>query len=146
MPTIGRFPRFRSYGRKRKHHLQAPNGDSQKLTAYTFRLTNFNVAISVLSLFVLLAKLISFIMKVYYPVIGVFASFAMTALYATSVYGQAGPDYADSRYPSPVAWYIRKSCDPARPWNAYKSCQLAKGSFAVTVYLLYVPPYLLVNL
>lgn len=101
-------------------------------------LTNFNVAISVLSLFVLLAKLISFIMKVYYPVIGVFASFAMTALYATSVYGQAGPDYADSRYPSPVAWYIRKSCDPARPWNAYKSCQLAKGSFAVTVYLLFI--------
>ena len=84
----------------------------------------------------LLAKLIAFIMKVYYPAIGVFASFAMTTLYATSVYGQAGPDYADSRYPSAVAWYLRKSCDLAKPWHGYKSCQLAKGTFAVTVYML----------
>lgn len=139
MPTIGHSPRFPSYGRKRESRLALILlEDGSKLTANTHRLTNFNVAISVLSLFIMLAKLISFIMKVYYPVIGVFTSFAMTALYTTSVYGQAGPDYADSRYPSPVAWYIRKSCEPARPYNAYKSCQLAKGTFAVTVYMLYV--------
>lgn len=91
-----------------------------------------------LSLFILLAKLISLIMKVFYPVFGVVVSLAMTVLYAVSIYGQAGPDYADPRYPSPVAWYIRLSCDIARPYGAYSDCQMAKGTFAVTVYMTYV--------
>jgi hypothetical protein len=85
---------------------------------------------------VLLAKLIAFIMKVWYPIVALVFSFTLMALYTTSVYGQAGPDYADKRYPSPVAWYIRYSCEPARPWGAYHDCQLAKGTFAVTVYML----------
>lgn len=102
------------------------------------RITEFNVAISVISLFVLLTKMIAFIMKWYYPVIGLFFSTAMTALYATSIYGQAGPDYADSRYPSPVAWYIRYGCDIARPFGAVKHCMIAKGTFAVTTYLLFL--------
>ncbi|KAJ4290739.1 hypothetical protein N0V88_006488 [Collariella sp. IMI 366227] len=62
--------------------------------------------------------------------------FALHALYATSVAGQAGPDHADSRYPSSVPWYISGSCDLAKPYGAVKSCMIAKGSFAVTVYLL----------
>ena len=78
------------------------------------------------------------IMHVFYPIMGLVVSVALTALYATSVYGQAGPDYADKRYPSPVAWYISKSCDVAKPYNAANSCMLAKGTFAVTAYLLYV--------
>lgn len=80
--------------------------------------------------------MIGFIMKVWYPIVGLFFSFAMTALYSTSVYGQAGPDYADSRYPSPVAWYIRYSCDIAAPYGAAKQCMMAKGTFAVTIYML----------
>lgn len=99
-------------------------------------LTSFNVAISILALFVLLAKMIATIMKVYYPIIGTFVGLCLTALFTVSVYGQAGPDYADSRYPSPVAWYIRYGCDIAEPYNAAKSCQMAKGTFAVTVYML----------
>jgi hypothetical protein len=100
------------------------------------RLTNFNVAISILALFILLAKMIATIMKVYYPIFGTLVGLCMTALFTVSVYGQAGPDYADSRYPSPVAWYIRYGCDIAAPYNAAKSCQMAKGTFAVTVYML----------
>ena len=100
------------------------------------RLPNFNVAIPVISLFLLLARMILTIMHVFYPIMGTFAAFALTALYATSVYGQMGPDYADARYPSPVAWYISKSCDYAKRNNAANSCMLAKGTFAVTVYLL----------
>ncbi|KAH8883670.1 hypothetical protein GQ53DRAFT_427843 [Thozetella sp. PMI_491] len=99
-------------------------------------LTNFNVAISVISLFILLAKMISLIMKVFYPVFGAFVSTALTVLYAVSIYGQAGPDYADARYPSPVAWYIRMGCDIARPYGQYKNCQLAKATFAVSVYMM----------
>ncbi len=67
---------------------------------------------------------------------GSIVALVMTALYATSVYGQAGPDYADPRHPSPVAWYIAKSCNFAQADGAVGSCQLAKGTFAATCYLL----------
>lgn len=101
-------------------------------------LTYFNVAISIVALFVLLAKMIATIMKIYYPIFGLLVSTALASVFAVSVYGQAGPDYLDPRYPSPVPWYIRKSCDLAIPFNAVKSCHMAKGTFAVTVYLLAV--------
>ncbi|KAK3335345.1 hypothetical protein B0T19DRAFT_452287 [Cercophora scortea] len=99
-------------------------------------LTNFNVAISVVSLFSLLSKMIATIMKVYYPIIGLVANLGLTAIYTVSVYGQAGPDYADPKHPSPVAWYIRMSCDVAKPYNAVGNCQMAKASFAVTVLMM----------
>ena len=99
------------------------------------RLTNFNVAISVLSLFVLVAKLIGFIMRVWTPIVGVVFSLAMSVLYTVSVYGQMGPDYYDPTRPSPIAWYIRYGCWPAEGFqnDAVRSCQLAKGTFATTV-------------
>jgi len=101
-------------------------------------ITNFNVAISVISLFLLLTKMILSIMHVFYPIFGTFVALSLTTLYATSVYGQAGPDYADPRYPSPVAWYIAKSCNYAANDGAVGSCQLAKGTFAVTCYMLFL--------
>ena len=122
-----------------------PGPAAKVLTVRASRITNFNVAISVISLFLLLARMILAIMHVFHPIMGTFTAFTMTALYATSVYGQAGPDYADSRYPSPVAWYIAKSCDYAKRYNAVNSCLMAKGTFAVTSYLLYVSPFLLVH-
>ena len=100
------------------------------------RLTSFNVAISIVALFMLLAKMIATIMEVFYPIFGTFVSLSLTALFAVSVYGQAGPDYADSRYPSPVAWYIRYGCDIAAPYGAAGSCRMAKGAFGVTVYMM----------
>jgi hypothetical protein len=103
---------------------------------HSSRLTNFNVAITVVALFILLAKMIATIMKIFYPILGAFVGVSMTALFAVSVYGQIGPDFADPRYPSPVAWYIRLSCDIAKPYGAVNSCQLSKGAFAVTVFLL----------
>lgn len=91
-----------------------------------------------LSLFVLLAKLIAFIMKLWYPIVGVLFSTGMSVVYAVSVYGQMGPDYYDPLRPSPMAWYIRMGCWPAQGFsnNAVRSCQLAKGTFAMTVYML----------
>lgn len=77
--------------------------------------------------------MIATIMKVYYPILGLFVNFCLTGLYAASVYGQAGPDYADPRYPSSVAWYIRLSCDVAKPFGAVKNCMMSKAAFAVTV-------------
>ncbi|KAK3382475.1 hypothetical protein B0T24DRAFT_15722 [Lasiosphaeria ovina] len=101
-------------------------------------LTNFCVAISILSLFVLLAKMIASIMKVFYPIVGLLTSFGLMVLYVVGVYGQAGPDYADKRYPSSVAWYIRMSCSIAEPYGAVKDCYMAKGAFAVTVVMMFI--------
>ncbi len=98
-------------------------------------LTNFNVAISVISLFFLLAKLIAFIMKLWFPIVAVFVNMALLALYTVSVYGQIGPDYADPRYPSPAAWYFRQGCGLAKRYGAYQTCQIAQGSLAATFYM-----------
>ncbi len=108
------------------------------LTNDLLRLTNFNVAVAVLSLFILLAKMIGIIMHVFYPILGTVASLTLVVMYTVSAYGQAGPDYADPRYPSPVAWYIRMGCDIAVPYGQLKNCQMAKATFALTICNLYV--------
>ena len=99
-------------------------------------LTDFNVAISVTSLFFLLAKLIAVIMKVWYPVIAVLVNCSMVALYTVSTYGQIGPDYADPRYPAPAAWYFRQGCHLARQYGKYRTCQIAQASLFITLYML----------
>ncbi|KAI4595758.1 hypothetical protein KJ359_006394 [Pestalotiopsis sp. 9143b] len=101
-------------------------------------LTNFNVAISVLSLFMMIAKMIAIIMHCFYPIVGLIVNIALTALYTTSVYGQMGPDYADSHHPSPIAWYIAKPCTVAANQSIQKSCRTAKGTYAATVIFLAV--------
>ncbi|EGY15697.1 hypothetical protein HYQ45_002194 [Verticillium longisporum] len=107
-------------------------------------LTDFNVALTLVSLFSLIVRMVLFIMKVYYPLIALIFNIILTALWTTSMYGQMGPDHADPERPSNIAWYITRSCAPAGGrHNAEKSCRLAKASFAVTVLMLAV---VLVNL
>ncbi|KFG78007.1 hypothetical protein MANI_015076 [Metarhizium anisopliae] len=101
-------------------------------------LTDFNVAISVISLFFLLSKLISHIMKLWYPIVAVFINSALVALYTVSTYGQIGPDYADARYPSPAAWYFRQGCGLAQRYGKYRACQVAQGSLFITLFMLVV--------
>lgn len=141
MPISNRFQRFHSSGPPRKS-VVAPRkrktalGISQaaRLTCTT-SLTNFNVAISVISLFFLLAKLIAFIMKLWFPLVSTLVNVALLALYTVSVYGQIGPDYADPRYPAPAAWYFRQGCGLAKRYGAYSACQIAQGSLAATFYM-----------
>ncbi|KAL9948591.1 hypothetical protein D7B24_000924 [Verticillium nonalfalfae] len=107
-------------------------------------LTDFNVALTLVSLFSLIVRMVLFIMKVYYPLVALIFNIILTALWTTSMYGQMGPDHADPERPSNIAWYITRSCAPAGGrHNAEKSCRLAKASFAVTVLMLAV---VLVNL
>lgn len=80
--------------------------------------------------------MIATIMKVYYPIFGAFVGLAMAGLFAASLGGQAGPDYADARYPSAIPWYLRLGCDIAAPYGAVTGCRMAKAAFAVTVYLM----------
>ncbi|KAK0384013.1 hypothetical protein NLU13_8102 [Sarocladium strictum] len=99
-------------------------------------LTNFNVAISVISLFFLLSRLICFIMKIWVPLVALIVQLSLVALYLTSTVGQIGPDHADKRYPAYAAWYFRKGCGLAKPYGKYKNCQIAQGSLAITLYML----------
>ncbi|KAH7320172.1 hypothetical protein B0I35DRAFT_408876 [Stachybotrys elegans] len=101
-------------------------------------LTDFNVAISIVSLFFLLSKLIAFIMKVWWPVAATSINVALVVLYAVSVYGQVGRDHLDPRYPANAAWYFRYGCDFARPYGSYSSCRIAQSSLGVTLYMLVV--------
>lgn len=103
---------------------------------WTRTFTNFNVAISIISLFFLLGKLTAFIMRVWYPIFATFINVSMVALYTVCVYGTIGPDYTDSRYPAPAAWYYRIGCDIAKPYGKYKSCMIARYSLVIGVYML----------
>ncbi|KAF5020796.1 hypothetical protein F66182_7174 [Fusarium sp. NRRL 66182] len=105
---------------------------------WTRTFTDFNVAISIISLFFLLAKLTAFIMKCWYPIFATFINASLVALYTVSVYGNIGPDHADSRYPASAAWYFRYGCDIAKPYGKYKSCRIAQGSLVVALYMLLV--------
>ena len=99
-------------------------------------MTNFNVAISVVSLFLLLTKCVAYIMHVWFPLLALFVNVSLTALYVTSIYGQAGPDHLDPNHPSKTAWYIAKSCKVAANESVQSSCRQAKGAFAATVIML----------
>jgi len=99
-------------------------------------LTSFNVAVSVLSMFVLLVKVVMFVMHIWYPLLGTVSNAIITALWIVSVYGQAGPDHSDPKHPSSVAWYISKSCSYAAPSGNTHYCMMAKGTFATTVIMM----------
>jgi len=81
-----------------------------------------------------------FILHIWYPILGTVTNGAITALWIVSIYGQAGPDHSDPKFPSNVAWYINKSCSYAAPTGNEHYCLMAKGTFAITVVMAYVPP------
>ncbi|KAI9818277.1 MAG: hypothetical protein M1826_001421 [Phylliscum demangeonii] len=99
-------------------------------------ITNWNVAISVVSMFALLIKAVMHVMRVFYPVLSLLIHSALLALWAVSVSGQAGSDHSDPKHPSTTPWYLTKSCRVAHFARNVRNCQLAKSSFAVSVILL----------
>jgi hypothetical protein len=112
------------------------HGKNCVLKAYS--ITDFNVVISVFSVFMLLLKVVLFMMHIWIPLLSVIVNLIIVVLWVVSIYGQAGPDYSDPAYPSSVAWYIAKSCSYASPSGNYGNCQQAKGAFAASVLMLLV--------
>lgn len=103
-----------------------------QLTSYST--TNFNVVISVLSVFILLCKAIAWITGVLHPLISLIVHAGLVALWAVSIHNQAAPDMSDPKHPQPGApWYITKSCGPPISNDLVGYCKQAKGAFAVTV-------------
>ena len=91
-------------------------------------------------MFILLVKVVLFIMHMWIPLVSVIIDLIVIALWIFSAYGQAGPDHSDPEHPSSVAWYIAKSCDVAEASGNKHNCQMAKGSFASTIFMMYVSP------
>jgi hypothetical protein len=84
----------------------------------------------------MLVKVVMFVLHIWYPLLATVTNAIITALWVVSIYGQAGPDHSDPKHPSNVAWYISKSCSYAKPSGNYHYCQMAKGTFAVTVVMM----------
>lgn len=104
-----------------------------------FSLTNFNLTISVLSLFLMLVKAPMFILNVFYPPLSVLVHIGLTIIYAISIAYQASPDMSDPERPQPGApWYLTKNCNVAKSRSNVGYCRQAKASFACTVLMLYV--------
>ena len=89
-------------------------------------------------MFILLVKVVLFIMHMWIPLISVIINVIVIALWCFSVYGQAGPDHSDPEHPSSIAWYITKSCSFAAPSGNKHNCEMAKASFAVSIFMVYV--------
>ncbi|KFY42633.1 hypothetical protein V494_02331 [Pseudogymnoascus sp. VKM F-4513 (FW-928)] len=99
-------------------------------------ITNYNIVVSVLSMFILLVKVVLFIMHMFIPLVSVIINAIVLALWCFSAYGQAGPDHSDPEHPSSVAWYIAKSCSVAEASGNKHNCEMAKGSFASTIFMI----------
>jgi hypothetical protein len=99
-------------------------------------MTQFNVVISLLSMFIMLAKAAAFVMHIFLPFISVLVHALLVALYAVSTYNQSAADMSDPDHPSPgMPWYLSKGCRYAEPGN-HGYCMQARASFAVTVVML----------
>ncbi|THY09921.1 hypothetical protein D6D03_00009 [Aureobasidium pullulans] len=100
-------------------------------------ITDFNVVISVLSMFIMLIKPVLFFMRALIPIFSALVHILLVVLYAYSAYGQSASDMTDKDHPQKGApWYITKSCDVASDKKNIGYCKQAKASFAVTLCLL----------
>ncbi|KAL8892325.1 MAG: hypothetical protein Q9205_000175 [Flavoplaca limonia] len=98
--------------------------------------TDYNVIISVVALFILLCKGIMYICHIFYPLLSTVIHAALIAIYAVSIHAQAAPDMSDPDHPQPGApWYITKGCGAPVKASLQGYCKQAVGSFAVTVML-----------
>lgn len=102
-------------------------------------ITNFNVVISVLSMFIMLAKAVMYMLHVFPPVLSVLIHGTLIALYAVSIDYQASSDTSDPAHlQKGPPWYITKSCSVAHSKNNIGYCQQAKAAFACTCVMLVV--------
>jgi hypothetical protein len=87
-----------------------------------------------MSMFIMLAKSIMYIVHVFPPILSVLIHAILIALYAVSVSYQTAPDTSDPEHPQYGApWYITKPCSVAFSKSNIGYCQQAKASFAATV-------------
>ena len=104
-----------------------------------YSVTDFNVVVAVLSVFILLCKIIMTVCRIFHPLLSLFVHSGLVAIWAVSIHSQAGSDMSDPAHPQPGApWYITKSCGPPVKSSLIGYCKQAKAAFAVTILMTYV--------
>jgi hypothetical protein len=101
-------------------------------------MTEYNVAISILSMFIMLLKATMYVLHTWLPLLSVFVHAILIVIYAIGVRNQATPDLSDMKAPNlskNLPWYLEKGCSFATQQN-YGYCMMARASFAVTCVLL----------
>jgi hypothetical protein len=90
-----------------------------------------------MTIFILLAKSVTAVMKVLYPWISLLFHSVELALFAFSIHGQTAPDTIDKDHQNPgLPWYITKSCSVTRRESNKGYCLQAKVSFYMTVFFM----------
>ncbi|GAB7345408.1 hypothetical protein MBLNU457_3747t1 [Dothideomycetes sp. NU457] len=97
--------------------------------------TTWNMVISVLSMFILLVKVVMWVMKVFWPLVSVGVHAAVLALYVVSLHAQLARDVSDPLHENRgVPWYLRRgACGLVETQGHYGYCMQARASVAVTV-------------
>lgn len=110
---------------------------SETVIANNHSITNFNLVISVVSVFFLIVKAPVHVLRIWYPILSVIVHAGLVAIYIVSARGQAGSDMSDPQHPQPgPPWYITKSCSVAKFPSNVSYCRQAKALFAFTIIIL----------
>lgn len=109
----------------------------QLLTVVVDSMTQFNLVITVLCMFIMLVKALLLYLHTLYPFLSLAAHGLEMGLWAYSVYGQQTPDMSDPANPQPgPAWYITKNCNVSFKKSNVGFCMQAKASFYVACVML----------
>jgi hypothetical protein len=104
-----------------------------------YSLTQFNLIVTVLCMFIMLVKALLLYLHTLYPILSLAVHALEVGLWAYSVYGQQTPDMSDPANPQPgPAWYITKSCSVSFKKSNVGFCMQAKASFYVACVMLSV--------
>ncbi|KAH9822908.1 hypothetical protein Tdes44962_MAKER00736 [Teratosphaeria destructans] len=99
-------------------------------------LVQYQIVISVLSMFLLLVKSVMYTMHCWVPLLSAFVSALEIVLYAIALRNQSAPDLSDSKYPNHgLPWMMSKGCKYAEPGN-WGYCMQARASYGVTIVMI----------
>ncbi|EFQ98658.1 hypothetical protein MGYG_01680 [Nannizzia gypsea CBS 118893] len=102
-------------------------------------ITNFNLVITVLSLFFFLTKTPMFVMEVFYPPLSVLVHGICILLYSVAAAYQGASDTSDPKHPqNGPPWYITKNCNVASLHTNVNYCNQAKATFALTIVMIFI--------
>ncbi|OQD74488.1 hypothetical protein PENDEC_c010G05417 [Penicillium decumbens] len=100
-------------------------------------LTNYELVIGVLSIFLLIVKFPLHCMHLFYPPVAATIHGGGMILYMVSAAYQGGSDMSDPKHPqSGPPWYITKSCSVAAHKSNIGYCEQAKALFAISIVLI----------
>ncbi|KAL3476379.1 hypothetical protein BJX99DRAFT_142603 [Aspergillus californicus] len=99
--------------------------------------TNWNLVISILSVFIFITKFPLHLLHLLYPAGLALVQVGLIVVYCVSAAWQAGSDTSDPDHPqNGPPWYITKNCNVAFGSGNVTYCMQAKSLFAVTIILI----------